>query len=476
VLIPAFVGLLWQLDGVRHRRGAFLLGWAFGVGQFAAGLYWVGIAFFVDAPAYAWMVPFAVAGLAAGLAIFTGLVTLAVWLVPWYGVARVLTFAVAWSAAEWLRGHVLTGFPWNLQATVWSFSDIAVQPVALFGAYGLTLVTVFAALAPATLVAAGGPWRRWGASAVAAVVIAAMFGGGALRLDAAPTLGSDTVADVRLRLVQANIPQQLKWDPELRRDHLERHIEMSAGGPDSEAVTHVIWPETAVSYFLENTEGLRGALARAVPDGGRLLTGLPRFEGGGDDTVLYNSLVALDQEGATRARYDKFHLVPFGEYVPFSRWLPLERLTPGRLDFSAGPGPRTLRSDGLPPFSPLICYEAIFPGNVLNAEDRPEWLLNITNDAWFGVSSGPYQHLASARLRAVEEGLPLVRAANTGISIVVDAHGRELHRLGLNRRGTIDADLPRALETMTVYARLGDLPFAGILAIVLILAGYLRKA
>ena len=477
VLVPAFVGLIWQLQGVRGRREAFLLGWAFGLGQFAAGLYWIGIAFFVDAPAYAWMMPFAIAGLAAGLAIFTGLVTLAVWSVPWNGTARGLLFAAAWTSAEWLRGTILTGFPWNLQATVWSFSDMAVQPVAVFGVYGLSLITVFAAVAPATLVAAGGGWRRWGASAVAAVLIAAIFGGGALRLGAAPTAGSETVEDVRLRLVQANIPQHLKWDSELRHRHLERHIEMSrAEASGSEPPAHVIWPETAVSFFLENSEGLREQLARAVPPGGRLLTGLPRFEGSGDDMVLYNSLLALDEGGATRAEYDKFHLVPFGEYVPFGEWLPLERLTEGRVDFSAGPGPRTLRSDGLPPFSPLICYEAIFPGNVLDPQDRPEWLLNVTNDAWFGNSSGPYQHLASARLRAVEEGLPLVRAANTGISAVVDPYGRVLHRLGLNQEGTIDAELPRPLNEMTVYARFGNLPFAVMLAVALALAGYLRKS
>lgn len=480
LLIPAFVSLLWQLEGIESRRGAFALGWVFGVGHFAAGLYWVGIAFFVDAPTFGWMMPFAVTGLAAGLAIFTGLVTLAVWSLPWRGPSMVLVFTAAWGVAAWLRGHILTGFPWNLLGTAWTFSDTAIQAAALLGAWGLSLITVFAAAAPATLAMPGGRWRRWGLPTAAAALVVALFAGGALRLALAQPAGSESVPDVRLRIVQAAVPQDLKWDRDLRLQHLQRHLDMTQA-PGFERATHVVWPETAVAFFLSQEPELRNDLAPAAPPGGALITGLPRAQAPVDDEggqalpTFYNSLAAIGPDGADLAVYDKFHLVPFGEYVPLREWLPVDKLTPGAIDFSPGPGPRSLRVDGLPAFSPLICYEAIFPGNVLDREDRPDWLLNVTNDAWFGHSSGPYQHLASARLRAVEEGLPLVRAANTGISVVADAHGRILHRLALGERGVIDAGLPRSLNGLTPYARFGDIGFAVLLVMVFAAAAALRR-
>ncbi|RDD63343.1 apolipoprotein N-acyltransferase [Ferruginivarius sediminum] len=482
VLIPAFAGLLWQLEGVRSRRGAFVLGWAFGLGHFAAGLYWVGIAFFVDAPTFGWMMPFAVAGLAGGLAIFTGVVTLAAWAVPWGGVSRILVFAAAWSIAAWVRGHILTGFPWNLLGTAWSFSDAVVQSTALFGIWALSLLTVFAATAPAALGFSGSVWRRWGPAAVAALLFAGLATGGMLRLANAPAPGDNDVPGVRLRLVQANVPQQIKWQRDQRLENLKRHLRMSRKPGDG--ITHIIWPETAVPYFLSRQGELAEILGSVAPRGGALLTGLPRIEeaGAADGTggtngrrALYNSLFAIEPEGGVAALYDKFHLVPFGEYVPFSEWLPVEKLTAGRTDFSAGPGPRTLRAPGVPPFSPLICYEAIFPGNVLNPNDRPSWLLNVTNDAWFGNSTGPYQHLASARLRAVEEGLPLVRVANTGISAVIDAYGRMRGRLDLLTQGTLDTPLPRALDRLTPYARYGDVVFAGLVFLTLAVAAAARR-
>lgn len=461
LLIPAFTGLVWQIEGVRGRYGAFLLGWAFGVGFFGAGLYWVGIAFMVEARIYGWMMPFAVAGLASGLAIFTGLATLAVYLVPGLGTAgRVLALTVAWCAAAWLRGHILTGFPWNLLATVWVPWPAMVQSTALWGAWGLSLITCLAAAAPATL---RDPGRgRWRLPAVAAGLLVLLAVGGTVRLDAAPGIGART-EEARLRLVQPSIPQHLKWRRDLRIEHLKRYLRMTRR-PGVGEVTHVIWPETALALFLSRTDGLRDSLGSVVPDGGAMISGLPRIAGEGSARRLYNSLYVFGEAGDTLARYDKFHLVPFGEYVPFERWLPIDKLTAGRTGFTAGPGPKTLSAPGAPPFSPLICYEAIFPGRVTAGNARPGWLLNVTNDAWFGHSSGPYQHLASARLRAVEEGLPLVRAANSGISVVVDPLGRTVARLGLGRRGILDADLPSALA-VTPYARWGDAGFAILLLI-----------
>jgi apolipoprotein N-acyltransferase len=273
------------------------------------------------------------------------------------------------------------------------------------------------------------------------------------------------VPGVHLRLVQPDIPQSLKWDPALRERHFQRTLELTRA-PGFSGRTHIIWPETATPFAMAGDAARRLAIASAVPSGGLLITGAPRVEvEPGRPIRVWNSLHAIDGGGAIVATYDKFHLVPFGEYVPFRRILGFINLIPGAVDFTAGPGPRTLAPPGLPRLSPLICYEAIFPAHVLDSADRPGWLLNLTNDAWFGLSSGPYQHFAAARFRAVEEGLPLVRAANNGISAIVDAYGRVVVELGLGRSGVLDGDLPRALPR-TPYARFGD---AIVLAIGLVL-------
>jgi apolipoprotein N-acyltransferase len=253
---------------------------------------------------------------------------------------------------------------------------------------------------------------------------------------------------------------------------VRKHIELSRR-PGFDSRTHVIWPETAVPYFLSRQPDLRGVLARAAPAGGALLTGAPRMSEQGGGRVFHNSLVALGPDGRTLGSYDKVHLVPFGEYVPLRQYLPLPKLTQGASDFTPGDGHDALEIESLPPFSVLICYEAIFPDEVVKPGTRPAWLLNVTNDAWFGVSSGPHQHLASARLRAIEQGMPLVRAANTGISAIVDPWGRTLKRLDLQRVGILDGPLPQAIQGRTPYARFGDLPILllsfGVLAIGLIL-------
>jgi len=465
VLIPAFTGLVWQLDGAASRRGAFGLGWAFGLGHFAAGLHWVGLSFYAGAPHLLPVMPLAVLGLAGGLAVFPAVATLIAWHAPARGGARLALFALAWAGLAWLRGHILTGFPWNLLGTAWGFADFSVQSVAWWGVWGLSLVTVLAAVAPAALAWPEEPAaRRWSVPAVAAALLGLALGGGAARLAGAPPAGEAVVEDVKLRLVQASIPQDRKWNPELRRDHLDRYLAMSRREGFARR-THVIWPESAVPYFLGRAGGLRAAMAPAAPGGGALLSGIARVEEGADGPRLFNSVVGLAGDGSEVARYDKHHLVPFGEYMPLSGILPLDQLAHGGVGYTPGPGPRLLDVPGAPPVSPLICYEAIFPREVVPAGERPGWLLNVSNDAWFGESAGPHQHLATARLRAVERGLPLVRAANSGISAVTDAHGRIIARLGVNARGTIDATLPDALPARTLYAAAGDSIFAMMLAL-----------
>jgi apolipoprotein N-acyltransferase len=260
---------------------------------------------------------------------------------------------------------------------------------------------------------------------------------------------------VRLRLVQGNVAQQEKWRPEGRARVFQRHLALSAqGGP----VTHVIWPESAAPYALDQDPAARQMIAEVVPPGGLLLTGGERFDLSREPPLAWNTLFVIDHGGALVARYDKRDLVPFGEFLPLRAVLSrigLEKLTHGTIDFQPGPGRQTITLPGLPPVSPLICYEAIFPGNVVDPDARPDWLLNITNDAWFGRSTGPYQHLAMARMRAIEEGLPLVRSANTGISAVVDPWGRIQTELGLGETGVLDATLPRPLPQGTPFARTG---------------------
>ena len=461
LLIPAFVGLLWTVETSPGPVRAFSAGWWFGFGYFAAGLAWISFAFFVDAAKYDWLAPFAVAGMAAGMALFPAAATILSYLVfkrRLTALGRVLVFGALWMLAEWVRGWVLTGFPWNLLGTVWVFSDPMIQLAALTGVYGLSLLGVVAAAMPAVLaepVSGGGKERnRWMPVLAAAGVLALVWAGGEWRLAGA---GNDTVPGVRLRLVQPNVPQKQKWKRELRRGHVLKQLEMSnRPAPSGWSPTHVIWPETAVPFVISGPSQLTRTLGRAAPRGGMVIVGIPRTAGAGTASKkMFNSLLAIDSQGRIKDVYDKHHLVPFGEYVPFRSVLPLGKLTAGRQDFSPGPGIRTLVLDGLPPFSPLICFEVIFPGRVAEKNNSPQWMLNITNDAWFGFSSGPYQHFAAARLRAVEEGLPLVRVANTGISGVIDPYGRVQRRLGLGQEGVIDSPLPVENTYNSLFSRLG---------------------
>lgn len=455
-LIPALwlalPGLVWLTDGTRGPRGAFAVGWLFGLGHFSAGLYWIAHALLTEPEKFAWMIPFAVLGLGAVLAVFVGLAAAAARLAA-AGPARVLALAGAWGLGEWLRSWVFTGFPWNLVATAWAPLPPMLQPAAFVGTLGLGVLTVAVAAMPAVLGNAGPRRWRWGWVAGAHAVLALLWAGGTARLDTAPPApGNDAPV---VRIVQANIAQSHKWRDDLRQRHLLRHVQLSRA-PGFDGVDVVVWPETAAPYFLGHDAESRALVASAAPADGVVITGAPRSTPPGQEPFhVWNSLQVIDARGRLLATYDKAHLVPFGEYVPFRDVLPLEKITPGGVDFSAGPGPRTLSvaAAGLPSFSPLICYEAIFPGAVVDRDERPAFLLNVTNDGWFGISAGPYQHLAAARMRAVEEGLPLVRAANTGISIVVDALGQTVARLPLGEVGVLDSPLPSPLETTTLFAR-----------------------
>ena len=451
-LLLAFAGLLDLLRQSERRIEAFVLGWCFGFAHFLLGLYWIGIAFFTDAERFgAFAVP-AVLLLCAYLALYPAS---AAWLTALYrwrsAVASALVLALAWTAGEMVRGVVYGGFPWNLIGYAFAQSTAISQLAALTGIHGLSLLAVALGALPAAWLDPRGR-ARWQPLAAGAVILAAIWAGGALRLADGVTEPTD---GVHLRLVQGNIAQQDKWQPEGRARAFERHLALSAaaGGP-----SHVIWPESAAPYPLDQDAVARQMIAEVVPPGGLLLTGGERFDLTSEPPLAWNALFVIERTGALVARYDKRDLVPFGEFLPLRDLLTrfgLEKLTHGSIDFQPGPGRQTITLPGLPPVSPLICYEAIFPGGVVDPDARPAWLLNITNDAWFGRSSGPYQHLTMARIRAIEEGLPLVRSANTGISAVVDPWGRIQARLGLGETGVLDAALPRPLPQATPFARTG---------------------
>jgi apolipoprotein N-acyltransferase len=477
VLLLALPALVVALDaaliaapvGVKRLRAAAAIGWWFGFGALFAGLWWIGAAFLVEAETFAWALPFAVTALPAGLALFYALATLLASLAWWPGAPRIVALAVAIGLAEWLRGHVLTGFPWNGLGTAFAANDTLMQSAALVGAYGLAPVTVAVFAAPAAFLAPAGTRRgAVGLALVAAVGLGGLALWGNLRL-AAATVGE--VPGVALRIVQPAIDQSEKWVPENRWLIFDTLLGLTGAPPPPPGVTRLaIWPESSVPFLLERSPLALQSVTAVLPPGGWLIAGAGRAgaEPATPDTTppIYNSVLAIDETGATRAFYDKVKLVPFGEFLPFQDALgrlgivPVAYLPGG---FAAGTNRRPMALGGaVPAFVPLVCYEAIFAGQVLgdapSEAARPSWILNVTNDAWFGDTPGPYQHFRQARLRAVEEGLPLVRAANTGISAVVDPYGRVLSSLPLGARGVLEAGLPLAAPPPP-YARTGDLPF-----------------
>ena len=464
------------------RKGlspAFSAGWWFGFGYFVFGLFWVGEAFLVEAEKYALLIPFAVTLLPAGLAIFWGAATLLARAFWSPGIARILVLAVTLSAAEWLRGHVLSGFPWNILGYALTTPLELMQSASVIGTYGLTLWTVLIASAPLVLAAdaAAGADRRRGlltgsAIAVLPLLAAAVFGAGQLAREPVPD-----IEGVRLRIVQASVPQKEKWRPEnqgpIFRDQLDLSRRDASGRVDDLAgITHVIWPEAAMPFLPLENPGAIAAIGETLPAGTYLLSGGLRVAkpqqndevlASGDARRVYNSLMVFGTGGGLAALYDKNHLVPFGEYLPLRplfNLVGMRGLTEMRGAFTSGLTPRPLLDiPGLPKAGALVCYEAIFPGEIVQGPERPGVLINITNDGWFGNSTGPRQHFHQARVRAVEEGLPLVRAANNGISGIVDPRGRVLARLELNARGVIDSGLPGA-SAPTPYGRFGDWIFA----------------
>lgn len=438
-------GLFRQTPGM---RGAALTGWAVGTGYFLLALHWIVEPFFVDAERHAWMAPFALLFMAAGLALF--------WALAFAVAHRLGRSALVWGAALTLaeagRGALFTGFPWAQPGHVWIGTPM-MQWASLGGALALCLLTT--GLATCLWHGLAGHRRIGGAGLTAAL---ALYLGG-LWLNPVPDVAGDAPM---VRLIQPNAAQHEKWDPAMIPVFFQRQMDYTAAAPRADLV---VWPETAIPVLLNNAAPTLDAISEAA-GGAPVVLGAQRRDG----PKLYNSLVLVDPGGTVASIYDKHHLVPFGEYIPFGRHL--KRLGLRGLasedgnGYSAGPGAQIIGMGDLGRALPLICYEGVFPQDVASAPGRADFMLLVTNDAWFGQLSGPYQHLAQARLRSVEQGLPMIRVANTGVSAMIDARGQITGSLPLGQAGYLDTALPPPLPP-TLYARTGDLPMLLILLLAL---------
>ena len=491
-LIIPMTAAVWLIDGCAETRQkpagrrfpsalpvsawrAFEAGWWWGFGYFIAGFWWLGAAFLVEADEYAWALPLGVAGLPSILAVFPGLGFLLARLIWTPGAGRLFALATGLSLTEWLRGHVLTGFPWNSFGMALGGNLLTAQLASIVGLYGLTVIAILIFSAPAVLgekSALRGAGRRPPVPILAAIIaFCGICGFGAWRLAHAT---SAPVAGVKLRIMQPDLPQDAKFRPENKGWILSRYLALSARAADPdrsglEDVTVLIWPESAFPFILSRDSRTLAQIGAVLPQDTVLVTGAAREDDGAGrsasgDARYFNAIQVIASGGHILNSYDKVHLVPFGEYLPFQKVfdrLGLHQFVHIPGGFEAGERRHLLLVPGLPAAAPLICYEAIFPGEAVPAEalaERPGLLLNVTNDAWFGMTSGPYQHFAQARLRAIEEGLPLIRAANTGISAIVDPYGRVLAELPLGAEGVLDGGLPQRIEA-PLFAKF---PFAGV--------------
>jgi apolipoprotein N-acyltransferase len=472
VLFVAFPVWVWALDGAERRptwRGrlfgpAFAIGFAFGLGYFLVAFHWLGAAFFVDGGIMLFIMPFAILALAALIALFWGFGSALAHLFWSPGPWRIVTLATVLTGAEWARGHWFSGFPFDLLGYALTGTDEMMQLASVVGVYGLTFLVILLAATPALIWPADerGWARRLLPFVVALAVLAGQAGWGNYRLHATPVTPR---TDVKFRLVQPVIYEHADWSRADPAGVIDRLLTLSETKltPDDKGlagVTHLVWPESALPFFLSEYPEALARIARALPDGVTLLTGAPREEYGTDGQPAaghpgYNAVLAINDEGEVVAAYDKSHLVPFGEYLPFAdffRQFGIRQFVPGTNGWAPGRGRRLMQVPGTPPFLALICYEAVFSGDLGADIDQAGLLFNITNDAWFDGSIGPAQHADHARIRAVEEGMPLIRAANSGLTFVTDPLGRITAELAPRQPALLDV-VPDERLAPTLFAR-----------------------
>jgi apolipoprotein N-acyltransferase len=478
-MFPAMAGALWLLRQADGRVWtASLSGFLFGLGYFLVAFHWIGFAFLIDAATYLWMMPFAVLGLAAFMALYWAAafaVAAGLWRRRVPGLASLPALL---ALVEWLRGHLFTGFPWAAPGLMADGMGGVLQLASLMGMPGLTYAVLLWGAIPAIL------WAERRAGFRQLMLPVALLGllplswaWGQWRLAAIP---AEDVPGVSLALVQPNISQDDKWRSDNAAAILDKLLALSTSAVAAGA-SHVIWPESAVPFLLDESDEALSRIAQALQPGQVLITGAIRREAasGAGAERYHTSILAVDDAGRVAGTYDKWRLVPGGEYLPLAFLLePLgfRKVVSLPESFTAGPGPGSFDLGAAGRAGLLICYEAIFPHRLVEEGRRPQWLINVTNDGWFGNSVGPYQHMAQVRMRAVEQGLPVARAANTGISAIVDAVGRVRGPSRLGSEAVIAGPLPKALP-QTPFARHGNL-LAVVMAIVCAAAiwfGQIRK-
>ena len=470
-LFVTFPLWVWCLDGAERRRGwrrvfgpAFTIGFAFGWGYFTIAFHWLGAAFFVEGGIMLALMPFAILALAAIIALFWGLASAAAHLLWSHGAWRIVTLATCITIAEWARGHVLTGFPFDLLGYALTPTDEMMQITSVIGIYGLTFVAALLATTPALIWPADNRSlsRRLLPFFAAIAVIAAQLGFGYNRL-----VGTVTTerTDISMRLVQPMVYEHSNWstvDPVGIIDKLLMLSDMRMDPADQGLadITHLVWPESSLPFFLSTYPDALARIARLLPDTTTLLAGIPRQQYEPGETQSsgppFNSLSAIDTSGEVIGTYDKAHLVPFGEYLPFGEFfsqLGIKQFVPGAEGWAPGDARRRLMSlPNAPAFLALICYEILFSGD-LGDTARAQYILNITNDAWFDGSIGPAQHAHHARVRAVEEGLSLIRAANTGLTFATDPLGRVSASIAPGQMAVLDVR-PHERLASTIFAQL----------------------
>ncbi len=438
---------------------SFRIAFCFALGYFTTGLWWIGNALLIEGNEFAWVWPLSVIGLPLLLSFFTATyLALARLFSKPHAWGGVFAFALMLTFSDWCRGHAFTGFPWNLYGYMWADTLSMAQGFSLIGAFGMTFLTTLwaAILGYAATTTHSSCKKRIGVVLTVISSMGLLYLWGQARLDGNPTAFNTNAGVV---VVQPNIPQTMKWDPDATQDNFIKTLSLSEKfdfGPIKPRSVFIIWPETAISpsiYMDRNNVDRMQAMLRSYTDSDAyLITGMLFRDDSGEEAKFSNSIAFLDRDMNTLALYSKFHLVPFGEFIPFQNLIPIKAVT-GYSGFERGAGPTTISRANVPPFSPLVCYEVIFPDDIAAkfANVQPQWIVNATNDGWYGVSAGPFQHFAQTRLRAIESGIPVMRSANTGMSGIIDAYGRIIDSAPLNQEASLVSLLPRALENRSPF-------------------------
>lgn len=469
--LAGFSCLLYLLLAAKSYKEAFVSGYVFGFAHFAFGFSWIGRALLIEPEKFGWLYPVVLAASGGFFGLFFALPAMMSFCgrSPW---RKWVIFGAAAVVLEWVRSFLFTGFPWNLSGYMLAGSDEMIQAAAFGGTYLLSLLVLLGC-------SAGGLWlydRRLKVllPIVCGLVLTTgvLWGGGRLRL----AVHQEEESGIWVRIVQPSIPQKMKWDKEARENNFQTYLKLSAADGENKPDI-IVWGETASPFMLDVDEEHRSQAAGVIPAGGYLAAGMITYQPRDGWYVPHNSMVVLDDNGRVAAMYHKSHLVPFGEYIPFREYLPefVRPVANAIGTFGRGAGPEKINLPGLPSFGGIICYEAIFPHQVVDENKRPDFLINLTNDGWYGNSAGPYQHWAAVRLRAVEEGITIVRAANNGISGVITAYGREKAVLPLNYAGFSDVQLNKTSAMPTFYSRTGNILILTFCLILLFLGSISRK-